>query len=202
MSTQNYPPFELAFSEAANRAVREGLITTSRDAELRRSYADDLCFNLLRRDGSVIARYQKEELYASLAGYSSTAIPVNTRDRAARWAESMGYSVPTRLNGCLSAILVIVGLCIYIVPGFLVLIWLWWQSSRYETEMNKIVGRWNDAGRPEPGHQQKAVVVLDNNERPFAKDVEERLNEIEALKKKSLISEEEYISLRRKELGL
>ena len=202
MSIQKTPPFELTFSEAANRAVQEGLITTSSDAELRRSYADELYFNLLRRDGSVIARYHKEDLYASLTGYVSISMPGNTRDKAALWAVSIGYSVPTRLNRCLSAILVIIGLCMYVIPGFLVMLWLWWQRSRYETEMNKIVGRWNDAGRPEPCYQQRSGVTLENAAQQFAKGIEDRLSKIEALKNKGLIGEDEYTELRRKELGL
>lgn len=130
------------------------------------------------------------------------------RDLAVAWAQSMGYPVPTKMDGCLASILVVVGLCIYVIPGVLLLIWIWVQANQYERDMKALVQKWVDAGRPEPGEGIKEVSRLERivekvETTPFSSSsTEERLEEVESMKTKGLITEEEYQALRKKALGL
>ena len=41
---------------------------------------------------------------------------------AVAWAKSIGYPVPTKMNGCLTGVLVVIGLTAFIIPGVLILV--------------------------------------------------------------------------------
>ena len=136
---------------------------------------------------------------------SSTASPTS---QAVAWAISMGYPIPSKMGGCLAAILVVIGLFIYIVPGVLLLIWLFIQSNQYEQEMKKLTEKWIDAGRPAPNEGVKEVTRLerivekvDNSATPSA-SIEQRLVELNSMKEKGLITEEEFQAMRKKALDL
>jgi len=130
------------------------------------------------------------------------------RDLAVAWAQSMGYPVPTKMGGCLATILVVVGLCIYIIPGVLLLIWIWVQANQYERDMNALVEKWVDAGRPNAGEGIKEVTrlerIVERVETPPASSAstEQRLEELNSMKEKGLITDEEYQAMRKKALGL
>ena len=130
------------------------------------------------------------------------------QERAVAWATSMGYPIPTKMGGCLASILVVIGLCIYIVPGVLLLIWIWVQSNQYERDMKALVEKWVDAGRPNAGEGIKEVTrlerIVEKVETPPASSssTEQRLEELNSMKEKGLITDEEYQAMRKKALGL
>jgi uncharacterized membrane protein len=125
------------------------------------------------------------------------------RSKASAWARSRGYPVPTELNGCLGIFLVVVGLCIYIIPGLVILVILYSINKSYNSEMDALVARWVDAGKPEPG-TIKNEININKREIPSSipQTMTDSLNEIEELRAKGLIEEDEYKKLRIKVLGL
>lgn len=166
----------------------------------------------LRKAGStIVARITAniERLEAEdkvrIATSSSTS---SAKDQAVAWATAMGYPVPSKLDGCLAAILVVIGLCIFVIPGVLLLVWLFVQSNQYEQDMKKLMEKWIDAGRPAPGEGIKEVTRLErivekvDNSAPQAASTEQRLLELTSMKEKGLITEEEYQAMRKKVLDL
>ena len=131
-------------------------------------------------------------------------ITKSPKQKAIDWAISMGYPVPTKLDGLLAGILVIVGLLIFIVPGVLVLVWVWIQDNQYERDIKALIEKWVDAGRPEPGEGIKEVTKLERiveTVEPSQGSTEQRLQELESLKEKGLVTDEEYQAMRKKALG-
>ena len=124
------------------------------------------------------------------------------------WVISMGYPVPKKMDGCLSAILVVIGLFMFVIPGILLLVWLFIQSNQYDRDMKQLVEKWVDAGRPAPNEGIKEVTRLErivekvDNSAPQAASTEHRLLELNSMKEKGLITEEEYQAMRKKTLGL
>lgn len=132
-------------------------------------------------------------------------IAKSPKQKAIDWAISMGYPVPTKLDGCLAAILVVVGLLMFVVPGVLLLVWIWVQNNQYERDIKALIEKWVDAGRPEPGEGIKEVTKLERiveTVEPSQGSTEQRLQELESLKEKGLITDEEYQAMRKKALGL
>ena len=129
-------------------------------------------------------------------------------EKAVAWAISMGYPVPSKLDGCLSAILVVIGLFMFVIPGILLLVWLFIQSNQYDRDMKQLVEKWVDAGRPAPNEGIKEVTRLEriiekvDNSVPQATSTEQRLLELNSMKEKGLITEEEYQAMRKKALDL
>jgi len=195
------------FDVAVEKAIEEGLIASDSDADIWESEAEYYYFNLKSKDRARIARYENTELITIVNHRKDIGLielsPEEAKEKAAEWAKSVGYTVPTKMNGCLSTLLVVIGLCMWIVPGILILIWIWWQGKDYESEMNKIVGRWNDAGRPKAGHQEAPPLALEQvNQTEESRSLEEKLEELNVLLDKGLINDDEYQVMRRKELGL
>ena len=120
----------------------------------------------------------------------------------------MGYPVPTKMDGCLASILVVVGLLIYLVPGILLLVWLFVQSNQYKRDMAALVSKWVDAGKPEPGEGTKEVTrlqrVVEQVTPPSisADSLEQKLSELDSMKTRGLITDEEYQAMRKNILGL
>ena len=116
----------------------------------------------------------------------------------------MGYPVPKRPNGCLSFILVLVGLFCFILPGLLILMWVWYVGTHWEKDMAALVAKWEDAGKPEPGEKSKVLEIEKIEDIDEIKEAtfESQLNEINEMKNKGLISEEEYKKMRKRILGL
>ena len=130
--------------------------------------------------------------------------PISNEVEAIAWAKSIGYPVPTKMGGCLSVFLVVLGLCVFVVPGLIILLIVWNDGRQYERDMKALVEKWIDAGKPEPGIKTRPVEQLEKvEEKPSASpSTESRLEELVSMKEKGLISKEEYETLRKKALGL
>ena len=135
---------------------------------------------------------------------TSSESSISNEAAAIAWAESIGYPVPTKMGGCLSTFLVVLGLCAYVLPGVIILLLVWNNGRQYERDMKALIEKWIDAGKPEPGMKARPVEQLEKvEEKPAASpSTETRLEELASMKEKGLISQEEYDTLRKKELGL
>jgi len=168
--------------------------------------------------------------------YSRDQIVNGDRAKASAWARSMGYPVPTAIDGCLALFLVVVGLFVWIIPGLVILVILLSMNDSYNKEMDKLVARWIDAGKPEPGiarnevsanvrrltsNENSSITELDEikkemdelalrwhdtektTQKPFNNpSMIDKLAELEEMRNRSLVNEEEYQALRKKTLGL
>ena len=47
----------------------------------------------------------------------SSEFPMSNDVAAVAWAKSIGYPVPTKMNGCLTGVLVLIGLTAFVIPG-------------------------------------------------------------------------------------
>jgi len=119
--------------------------------------------------------------------------------KAVAWARSMRYPVPEEPNGCLNGILISIGLLIFIVPGVMVMIWVAYNWHDYQREMNALVARWVEAGKPEPGISTNLDAMLKTSS---GLPIKNRLLEYKEMLDKELISQDEYIALRKKALDL
>ena len=70
--------------------------------------------------------------------------------------------------------------------------------------MDALVAKWVDAGKPEPGEKSKVLEIEKIEDIDEIKEAtfESQLNEINEMKNKGLISEEEYKKMRNRILGL
>ena len=137
-------------------------------------------------------------------GFKSNPITeAETREKAVLWAKSMGYPIPNKMGGCLVFILIIIGLFAFVVPGILILLWVWYQGNQYERDMRQLVAKWVDAGKPTPGKKENLerpleIVPEQNNE----EEMEQKLKDLLSMKERNVISDEEYKEMRKKILGL
>jgi len=120
--------------------------------------------------------------------------------RAIAWARSLGYPVPSEPSGCVSILLIVIGLCIFIVPGVIILIWVAHQRQVYQRDMNALVARWVDAGKPDPGIISNVDMKLEMAQ--ATNTATTQLEEYAKLLERGLISPEEHEALRKKALGL
>jgi hypothetical protein len=93
----------------------------------------------------------------------------------------------------------------FVVPGVLLLVWIWVQDNQYERDIKALIEKWVDAGRAEPGEGIKEVTKLERiveTVEPSQGSTEEKLQELESLKEKGLITDKEYQAMRKKALGL
>ena len=122
------------------------------------------------------------------------------RRSAIAWARSVGYPVPEELNGCLGFFLVFLGLCIFVLPGLVIVIYVFYRGQRYESETNALVARWIDAGRPEPGIKSNVDNMINTVE--TTKTITDQLEEYSKMLEQGLISSKEHEALRKNALGL
>ncbi len=126
--------------------------------------------------------------------------------KAIEWAKSIGYPIPTKPDGCSTGCLVVLGLTAAIIPGILVLFWLMNKERDYKLDIKALVFKWIDAGRPEPGQQSVPVQELERiepeNTYLNSKSIEQRIEELNQLREKGLISEDEYQTMRKDSLGI
>ena len=126
-----------------------------------------------------------------------------TREKAVLWAKSMGYPIPSKMGGCLAFILVIIGLFAFVVPGVLILLWVWYQGNQYERDMRQLVAKWVDAGKPTPGKKENLGKTLEIvPEKNSEEEMEQKLKDLLSMKERKVISDEEYKEMRKKILGL
>ena len=119
----------------------------------------------------------------------------------------MGYPIPEKPMGGISALLFCcVAFLLCFIPGIFAILYVNNRSTQYARETTALRTKWVDAGKPEPGLEFKEVTNLERFiekiESASADSVEERLLELNSMKEKSLITEEEYQAMRKKALGL
>ena len=89
----------------------------------------------------------------------SSVFPISNDAAAVAWAKSIVYPVSTKMNGCLTGVLVIIGLTAFVIPGLLILVivivfvfvFVFVQNRTYERDMKALVIKYVDAGKPMPG---------------------------------------------------
>jgi hypothetical protein len=144
--------------------------------------------------GNVIIKLDRD--FFDQASFS----PEIDRNKAISWARSLGYPVPSKLNGCLSVLFIFIGLVIFIIPGVAILIWVAYQGKAYQRDMNALVARWVDAGRPEPGIKTNVEAKVEMIQ--GTSTVTTQLEEYAKMLERGLVSPEEHEALRKKALGL
>ena len=84
-------------------------------------------------------------------GNGASKFEINCISRLSRSAHvcgrGQGYRA-AKMNGCLAGVLVVIGLFAAIVPGLIILFWIFHKQNQYEIEMKAIVVKWVNAGRP------------------------------------------------------
>ena len=198
---------EEEFKAALSYAIDRGEINSDTPVDDTLSGYKGLNYVLYDDKGKIICKIPQGILAKVLEdkGFKSNPMTeTETREKAVLWAKSMGYPIPSKMGGCLAIILVIIGLTAFVVPGVLILIWVWYQGNQYERDMRQLVAKWVDAGKPTPGKKEniggKTLEILPekNNE----EDMEKKLKDLLSMKEKNLISDEEYKEMRKKILGL
>lgn len=203
------------FTNSVQFAINSGLIDPlDKPDPVKSGFRDPFTSRYLikDKDGNCLARIDMNKVYKFVGEQKLLSIQENKvepsnhlsdRKSAIVWANSHGYPVPEKLDGCLSVFLVFAGLTMFVIPGVALLIWLAFRDNQYERDMNTLVTRWIDAGRPEPGIKENIEAIAASNPPALPSiDLASRLEELQNLKYKELITLEEYESLRRKELGL
>lgn len=199
-----------AFDEAVNLAIAGGHLRHKSLASIKLSGIEGNSFVLRSPKGEFII---KVSLVALGMGHGATvssryqiAFYGTQEERACMWARSMGYPVPTKMNGCLAGVLVVIGLFAAIVPGLIILFWIFHKQNQYEIELKALVVKWVDAGKPSPGmevSQVEELEELDKGKAPATKlSTQERLEELMNLRDNGFISKEEYEVMRKNELGI
>ena len=198
---------EEEFKAALSYAIDRGEINSDTPVDETLSGYKGLNYVLYDDKGKIICKIPQGILAKVLEdkGFKSNPMTeTETREKAVLWAKSMGYPIPSKMGGCLAFILVIIGLFAFVVPGVLILVWVWYQGNQYERDMRQLVAKWVDAGKPTPGKKEniggKTLEILPekNNE----EDMEKKLKDLSSMKEKNLISDEEYKEMRKKILGL
>ena len=196
------------FISALNIAVERGDLTSNQKSDISENLSgyEGIDFVLRDQSGKVVAKINQGLVIGKLEreGKVVSNNPYSNEKGAVKWANSMGYPVPSKWNGCLSTFLVIIGLCAYVIPGVILLLIVWNNGRQYERDMKSLIEKWIDAGKPEPGVKAKPVEQLEKvEEKPATSpSTESRLAELLSMKEKGLISQEEYDTLRKKALGL
>ena len=196
------------FISALNIAVERGDLTSNQKSDISENLSgyEGIDFVLRDQSGKVVAKINQGLVIGKLEreGKVVSNNPYSNEKGAVKWANSMGYPVPSKWNGCLSTFLVIIGLCAYVIPGVILLLIVWNNGRQYERDMKSLIEKWIDAGKPEPGVKAKPVEQLEKvEEKPATSpSTESRLAELLSMKEKGLISQEEYDTLRKKALGI
>jgi len=196
-------------------AIRREIISSHKEVDPSQSYKGlglKGDFVLCNSKGKEITRIDNASIKNQVAINSKEQLdpafeiptPISNEVEAIAWAKSIGYPVPTKMGGCLSAFLVVLGLFAFIVPGLIILLIVWNNSRQYERDIKALVEKWIDAGKPEPGVKARPIEQLEIiEEKPSAiSSIESRLEDLLSMKEKGLISLEEYDALRQKTLGL
>ena len=125
------------------------------------------------------------------------------REKAVLWAKSIGYPIPSQMGGCLSFILIIIRLIAFVIPGILILLWVWYQGNQFERDIRKLVAKGVDAGEPSQGKKENLERPLEIvPEKNSEEEMEQKLKDLSSMKERNVISDEEYKEMRKKILGL
>ena len=194
---------------ALNIAVERGDFTSNQKSDISEKLSgyEGIDYVLRDQSGKVVAMINQGLVIGKLEREGKRLVADSSdsnQSAAIKWAVSMGYPVTSKWSGCLSAFVVIIGLCAYVVPGLILLLIVWNNGRQYERDMKALVEKWVDAGKPETGMKVRPVEQLEKiEEKPAATpSIETRLEELASMKEKGLISQEEYETLRKKALGL
>ena len=186
------------FNKAVAYAISRGYFRDPSTPDINQSTDEDGLITLRTPGRAKVAEFQTDGDTFQGLGNLSTKPSITqfstSEEKAVAWAMSMGYPVPTKMNGCATGLLVAVGLLCAIVPGILLLVWLGVQENQYKRDMAALVAKWVDAGKPEPGEGAKEVTklerVVEKVETPTASSdsVEQKLTELNSMKGKGLIT--------------
>ena len=197
---------EEAFKAALSYAIDRGEINSDTPVDEALSGYRGINYELCDDKGKVICKIPQGIVAKKLEdkGFKSNPMTESeTREKAVLWARSMGYPIPIKMGGCLAIILVIIGLCVFVVPGILILLWVWYQGNQYERDMRQLVAKWVDAGKPTPGKKQNLEKTLEIvPEKNSEEEMEQKLKDLLSMKERNVISDEEYNKMRKKILGL
>tara|TARA_B100000989_G_scaffold262117_1_gene213451 strand:- start:219 stop:818 length:600 start_codon:yes stop_codon:yes gene_type:complete len=197
---------EEAFKAALSYAIDRGEINSDTPVGEALSGYKGINYELCDDKGKILCKIPQGIVAKKLEdkGFKSNPMTESeTREKAVLWARSMGYPIPSKMGGCLAIILVIIGLCVFVVPGILILLWVWYQGNQYERDMRQLVAKWVDAGKPTPGKKQNLEKTLEIvPEKNSEEEMEQKLKDLLSMKERNVISDEEYNEMRKKILGL
>ena len=197
---------EEAFKAALSYAIDRGEINSDTPVDEALSGYKRINYELCDDKGKIICKIPQGIVAKKLEdkGFKSNPMTESeTREKAVLWARAMGYPIPSKMGGCLAIILVIIGLCVFVVPGILILLWVWYQGNQYERDMRQLVAKWVDAGKPTPGKKQNLEKTLEIvPEKNSEEEMEQKLKDLLSMKERNVISDEEYNEMRKKILGL
>ena len=217
------PVFSKRFDVAVLIAMAARKLSSPEKASTYCSFANDSYFFLKERSSIPIIKISLDHLDKEVNErpnapivpdllddvISPIAIDKQETELAIKWAMSMGYPIPEKPMGGISALfLCCVAFLLCFIPGIFAVLYVNNRSTQYARETTALRTKWVDAGKPEPGEEFKEVTKLERVvkkiEAPSASSdsVEERLKELNSMKEKSLITEEEYQAMRKKALGL
>ena len=195
-----------AFKAALSYAIDRGEINSDTPIDESLSGYKGINYELYDDKGKIICKIPQGILAKKLGdkGFKSNPMTESeTREKAVLWAKSMGYPIPSKMGGCLAFILIIIGLFAFVVPGILILLWVWYQGNQYERDMRQLVAKWVDAGKPTPGkkenHERTLEIVPEKNSE---QEIEQKLKDLLSMKERNIISDEEYKEMRKKILDL
>ena len=195
-----------AFKAALSYAIDRGEINSDTPVDEGLSGYKGINYELYDDQGKLICKIPQGILAKKLEdkGFKSNPMTeTETREKAVLWARSMGYPIPSKMGGCLAIILVIIGLCVYVVPGILILLWVWYQGNQYERDMRRLVAKWIDAGKPTPGKKENLEKTLEIvPEKNIEEEMEQKLKDLVSMKERNIITDEEYNQMRKKILDL
>ena len=194
------------FKAALSYAIDRGEINSDTPVDEGLSGYKGINYELYDDKGKIICKIPQGILAKKLEDKGFKSNPMNeseTKERAVLWAKSMGYPIPSKMGGCLAFFLIIIGLFAYIVPGLLILLWVWYQGNQYERDMRQLIAKWVDAGKPTPGKKENLERTLEIvPEKNSEKEIEQKLKDLLSMKERNVISDEEYNEMRKKILGL
>jgi hypothetical protein len=124
--------------------------------------------------------------------------PRGNDNRAIAWARSLKYPVPDPPNSCLNGIVAVCGFLLGIIPGIIWVIFIDKQKRDYRKRIEILVDKWVDAGKPEPGVLTNAtnMQAIAAGAESTNLNVEEKIQRVNQLREKGLISEDEYSQMR------
>ena len=195
-----------AFKAALSYAIDRGEINSDTPIDETLSGYKGIYYELCDAEGKIICKIPQGIVAKELEGKGFKSNPMTeseTREKAVLWAKSMGYPIPSKMGGCLAFILIIIGLIAYVIPGILILLWVWYQGNQYERDMRQLVAKWVDAGKPTPGKKENLERPLEIvPEKNSEEEMEQKLKDLLSMKERNVISDEEYKEMRKKILGL